>query len=393
LNINIISDRFMFDVRGNLWYQSENKLNVRWGGIDYTFTDGRWLSDMRFAAGYDFTPLVLPGQYTVLADGAVDADGMVAYAGTSYAFQVDFGAGVSLDPPNPPQVTAQTNGALNHLAASWQNSSLNVDQYRYAIGTSPGARNVVGWTYLAGTSFARSDLNLVQGQSYYVTVQARNTSELWSVDGVSNVVIGGQAPATETPTTPPTATPTVSPTETPTTPPTATPTVSPTETPTTPPTATPQPGNPFVSPEAGGTATATVGNLQANIMVPPGAVSEPVQFSFAPAATPPSTGGFQLLGQAIEITAMTSGGAPVTQFNQPITLVIRYLDGDVAGIDEAALQLHYWSDAQQTWAQVPAIVDPVNNTITATLDHLTLFAILHERGEAAFNVFLPTINR
>lgn len=192
---------FLFDVRGNFWYHSEGKLNVRWGGMDYLFTDGRWLSDMRFAAGYDFTPLVLPGQYTVLADGAVDVDGMAAYAGTSYAFQVDFGAGVSLDPPNPPQVTAQTDGALNHLAASWQNSSPNVDQYRYAIGTTPGARNVVGWTYLAGTSFTRSDLNLVQGQSYYVTVQARNTSELWSVDGVSNVVIGGQVVA------PPTATP------------------------------------------------------------------------------------------------------------------------------------------------------------------------------------------
>lgn len=85
--------------------------------------------------------------------------------------------------------------------------------------------------------------------------------------------------------------------------------------------------------------------------------------------------------------------APVTQFNQPITLVIRYSDADVAGIDEAALQLHYWSDAQQTWVQVPATVDPVNNTITATLDHLTLFAIVHERGEAGFSIFLPTINR
>lgn len=47
--------------------------------------------------------------------------------------------------------------------------------------------------YLAGASVSRSDLNLVQGQSYYVTVQARNTSGLWSVNGVSNRVIGGES--------------------------------------------------------------------------------------------------------------------------------------------------------------------------------------------------------
>ena len=54
---------------------------------------------------------------------------------------------------------------------------------------------MVGWTYLAGTSVTRNDLNLVQGQSYYVTVQVRNTSGLWSVNGVSNGVVGGQTPA------------------------------------------------------------------------------------------------------------------------------------------------------------------------------------------------------
>jgi hypothetical protein len=150
----------------------------------------------------------------------------------------------------------------------------------------------------------------------------------------------------------------------------------------------------LVSPETGGTATGTVGNLRADITVPPGAVSEPVQFAFNPAATPPSTGGFQLFGQAIEITAMTRDGERVTQFNQPITLVIRYSDADAAGIDEAALQLRYWSDTQQAWVQVPAIVDTANNTISASLDHLTLFAILYAQGEGDdFELFLPTVKR
>ena len=61
---------------------------------------------------------------------------------------------------------------------------------------------MVGWTYLASTSMARSDLNLVRGQAYYVTVQARNASGLWSIDSVSTPVLAGETPPTATPTTP-----------------------------------------------------------------------------------------------------------------------------------------------------------------------------------------------
>jgi hypothetical protein len=195
---------FVFDRRGNLWYGDSmgSGTFVRWGGLDHPFTDGQWLSPTRFQAGYNFDANVLPGFYAVQSDGAIGGDGMAAYAGSDATFQVDFGSGVTTDPPAPPQVAAQTTGSLNHLTASWQANSPNIDQYRYAIGTTPGARDVVGWTYLAGTNFTRTDLNLTQGQRYYVTVQARNTSGLWSVDGVSNVVIGGQVVTPPTPTPP-----------------------------------------------------------------------------------------------------------------------------------------------------------------------------------------------
>ena len=189
---------FLFDHRDNLWYGDSMGAGtfVRWGGLDHPLTDGQWLSATQFQASYDFDANVPPGFYTAQTDGAVGDDGMAAYATSASTFQVDFGAGVTLDPPAPPQVFAQTNGSLNHLTASWQANSPNLDQYRYAIGRTPGTRDVVGWTYLAGTSFTRTDLPLTRGQTYYVTVQARNTSGLWSVDGVSNEVIGGQLPTT-----------------------------------------------------------------------------------------------------------------------------------------------------------------------------------------------------
>jgi subtilisin family serine protease len=190
---------FLFDYRANLWYGDSmgGGTSVHWGGLDHPFTDGQWLSPTRFQASYDFDANVSPGFYTVQTDGAFGGDGMAAYAGSNATFQVAFGGGVTLDPPAPPQVVAQTDGSLTQLAASWQANSPNLDQYRYGIGTTPGGRDVVGWTYLTGTSFTRGDLALKSGQSYYVTVGARNTSGLWSIDAVSNVVIGGQRTASK----------------------------------------------------------------------------------------------------------------------------------------------------------------------------------------------------
>jgi len=186
---------FMFDSQGNYWFGADmmSGTSVRWQGFDYTLTDSQWLSTTRFQAGYDFTAAIPPGYYLVEVDGAYGSDGMSADISTEDAFSVDFGAGVTFDPPLPPVVAVRTSGSLSSISASWQAASPNIDQYRYAIGTTPGARDVVGWTYVAGTSFERNDLNLVKGRTYYVTVQARNTSGLWSIDSAASSVVIGQS--------------------------------------------------------------------------------------------------------------------------------------------------------------------------------------------------------
>jgi hypothetical protein len=112
-------------------------------------------------------------------------------------FTVNFGAGVSLDPPKPPSVRVSSSGSLTTLSASWQSGGSQIDQYRYAIGTTPNARDVVGWTYLAGTSFTRQDLSLIAGQTYYVTVQAHGTNGLWSATGVSIPIVAGTRVTTD----------------------------------------------------------------------------------------------------------------------------------------------------------------------------------------------------
>ena len=58
-----------------------------------------------------------------------------------------------------------------------------------------GRQDVVSWTLAPGTatSVTLTGLSLVQEQTYYAAVAARNTGGLWSETGVSNPVVAGVA--------------------------------------------------------------------------------------------------------------------------------------------------------------------------------------------------------
>jgi subtilisin family serine protease len=199
---------FFIDEQDNFWY---NNMQVRWGGLNYPFENGRWLSPTRYQSNYNFTALVPQGVYAVDVNGATGTDGIEVVSGVANTFRVDFGIAANPAPPFAPAVTAENNGTLTTITARWRTDSLDVDHYRYAIGTTPGARNVVGWTYLTTTSMTRTDLVLIQGQSYYVSIQVRNKFGLWSTSGVSNQVIGGVVTPLPTPATPPPGAPTATP--------------------------------------------------------------------------------------------------------------------------------------------------------------------------------------
>lgn len=199
---------FFIDNKGNFWYDNAQ---VRWGGLDYPFENGQWLSPTRYQGTYNFTALIPQGIYAVDVSGAIGTDEIEAIANTADTFQVDFGLAANPAPPFTPAVAAENDGTLTNISASWHTDSPDIDQYRYAIGTTSGARNVVGWTYLTTNSMSRNDLTLTQGQQYYVSLQARNKFGLWSATGVSNQVIGGVSTTLPTPTATPTpngATPT-----------------------------------------------------------------------------------------------------------------------------------------------------------------------------------------
>jgi len=166
---------------------------------DYSVLDnGQWFDDHTWSATYDITSLVLRGTHTINVSGAKGTDGMEIPTDTRFSFVVDYAGSISdTTPPVQPTVTASGDGTLTTISASWSSSDAEspIIQYRYGIGTTPGARDVVAWNYVssATTSMTRTGLNLTYGQPYYVTVGARNEGGLWSEGGVSNGVIDGVA--------------------------------------------------------------------------------------------------------------------------------------------------------------------------------------------------------
>ena len=128
---------------------------------------------------------------SVVGSPALGADSSVifgSYDGNIYCLR-DVSS-KDLTPPTTPVVTVPDTilFAGEPFGASWiaEDPDSMVAEYTYAIGTEPQGHDVAGWTSSGiETSIAREDLALQPGQTYYVSVKARNPSQRWSETGVS----------------------------------------------------------------------------------------------------------------------------------------------------------------------------------------------------------------
>ncbi len=191
---------------------------------------------------------------------------------------------------------------------------------------------------------------------------------------------------THTPTPTFTFTPTATPTHTPTATPsvTATPSATPTATNTATPTPTETAVTARIQPDTGGSLSAAFG-ISVSLTFPPGAVSEPVDVTLRPLESGPATGNFQVVGRLFQITARTLSGVPVTTFDPPFLLTIRY--AALPSGETVAPYLYYWNATTGVWEQIPASHNATTRTLTAVLDHLTEFALLQE----SHRLFLPSV--
>jgi len=82
-------------------------------------------------------------------------------------------------------------------------------------------------------------------------------------------------------------------------------------------------------------------------------------------------------------------------FDQPVTLTWSYDPADIPfGMAEEDLVLAYYDEDASEWVVLPSVVDPVNNILTAFLEHFTIFAILTPTAPtfSSLSIFPPEVS-
>jgi len=123
-----------------------------------------------------------------------------------YSTAASDGITIDTSAPSPPgtvndgpDVDMQFAGSTSELTANWTASSdseSGILSYWYAIGSTPGGTDIVGWTDNgASLTTTRAGLSLVEGQTYFFSIKAENGAGLLSTATNSN----GQTVDTSTP--------------------------------------------------------------------------------------------------------------------------------------------------------------------------------------------------
>ncbi len=95
------------------------------------------------------------------------------------------------------------------------------------------------------------------------------------------------------------------------------------------------------------------------------------------------TGKTKLAGsQAYDFKADAAGTA-VKTFSKDLTLTFKYTADDIKGLSEGTLAVYYWDETASKWIKVGGTVDKTAKTVTAKVNHFTLFAILGEESATA----------
>ncbi|MFQ5858777.1 MAG: hypothetical protein ACE5LU_24515 [Anaerolineae bacterium] len=149
-------------------------------------------------------------------------------------------------------------------------------------------------------------------------------------------------------------------------------------------------------PTSGGSLTSS--SDQTNYTFASGTFTDTVTITHAPRFSDnvpstgnPSTGsGRRLAGidHFFEVDAVYSNTGQPAQPTQPYTVTVQYTDSEKGPVIESTLGLYSWDGSQ--WVREPtSVVDIATNTVTATPDHFSLWAVLGETRR----MFLPLVLR
>ena len=135
------------------------------------------------------------------------------------------------------------------------------------------------------------------------------------------------------------------------------------------------PASQSISGTSGGSVS--LSDSSASISVPANALSSNVTLSLTPQAAfaQPKAGYGAVGSQSYNISAVTSTGVKVSQFDGQLSLIFAYTNEQVADFDESTLVVSYWSEETGQWVDLPTTVDSATNRVTASAAHLTKFIL------------------
>jgi hypothetical protein len=126
---------------------------------------------------------------------------------------------------------------------------------------------------------------------------------------------------------------------------------------------------------------------RATVDFPANAVSQDTTVTYTETARLALGTGDLYAVRGFDLSAVISGTTtPVTSFDPPYQLTVHYTDTELGGAIESMLDLYWWDGAE--WVAVPGTVLNIEaNQLSASLDHMTFFAILGETNR----FYLPLI--
>jgi uncharacterized repeat protein (TIGR01451 family) len=129
------------------------------------------------------------------------------------------------------------------------------------------------------------------------------------------------------------------------------------------------------------------------LTVPHGAVTDTTRFQIGPlfTDTKPSNPPARMIfaNRAFELNAFRFGHQ-VKQFNQPITITLRFTDSDAPGLKRETLRLWTRSGPEGMWAMLGEPVRVTAGAMTFTTTHLSQFALF---GRGEYQAYLPLVTR
>ncbi len=119
----------------------------------------------------------------------------------------------------------------------------------------------------------------------------------------------------------------------------------------------------------------------AKIIMPANAlgISGTANVSMKPTAEVPSFASLSVVGTGYQVDAKDDAGTSITNLNAEITITIPYDDADLLGkgLTPESLSLSFFDETANVWKSLEKqIVDKQTKTISAVVNHLTLFALV-----------------